>query len=117
MATQWLEPNLSDFLRFMAKLAEADLAALTPIRITAAYRGQYFIKRADDGAHGTGRNLGVKGGVLQLGMSQQDLDHADIYPVLQQMGGEAMAQGMGADALSEACTLGCCFNHTGELAG
>jgi hypothetical protein len=33
------------------------------------------------------------------------------------MGGEAMAQGMGADALSEACTLGCCFNHTGELAG
>ena len=91
MADQRLEPDLSDLLRLMAKLAKLSLAMLTPIRITAAYRGQHFIERADDSAHSTGRNLGIKSGVLQLGMAQQDLDHADIYPVFQQMGGKAMA--------------------------
>src|SRR5215211_8639329 len=60
-----------------------------------------LIERADDGADRAGRDLGVEGGVLQLGVAEQRLDHANIDAVLEQMRGEAVPQRMRADALGD----------------
>src|SRR6266478_8594464 len=46
-----------------------------------------------------GGNAGVKRRGVELGMTEQDLDHADIDVLLQQMGGEAMPQGVQRHAL------------------
>lgn len=41
-----------------------------------------LVERARHGAHRTGRDLGVEGGVVQLGVSEQDLDDPDVGAVL-----------------------------------
>ena len=60
-----------------------------------------LVERAGDGAHRAGRDLGVEGGVVELGVAEQDLDDPDIDAVLEQMGGEAVAQRMRADPLGD----------------
>ena len=37
------------------------------------------------------RHMGVTGGIVELLVAKQHLDHPDILPLLQQMGGEGMA--------------------------
>ena len=49
------------------------------------------VERADHGAHRTSRHLGVEGGGVQLGVTEQRLNDADVDAVLQQMRGEAVA--------------------------
>src|SRR5215213_5683138 len=49
------------------------------------------VERAGHGTHGAGRDLGVEGGVLELGVAEQDLDDADIDTVLEEVRREAMA--------------------------
>jgi hypothetical protein len=44
-----------------------------------------------------GRDLGVEGGVVQLRVPEQDLDDADINAVLEEMGGETVAQRVRSD--------------------
>src|SRR5918993_4123048 len=58
-----------------------------------------LVERAGYGAHRPRRHLGVEGGVLELGVAEQRLDHPDVDAVLEQVGGEAVAQRMRADAL------------------
>jgi hypothetical protein len=60
-----------------------------------------FVERAGHGAYRSGRNLGVEGGVLQLGVPEQDLDDADIDAVFQQMGGKAVAQRVRSDPFGD----------------
>lgn len=57
-----------------------------------------LVERTGHGPHRARRHLGVEGGVLQLGVTEQRLDNADIDAVFQKMGGEAVPQGMRADA-------------------
>ena len=47
----------------------------------------------------TGCHVAVACGGLQLAMSEQHLDHADIDLVLQQVGGKAVTQGVHGDPL------------------
>ncbi len=42
-----------------------------------------------------GRHLGIDRRRLQFGMTKQHLDHPDVCPAFQQMGGEAVPQGVG----------------------
>jgi hypothetical protein len=49
-----------------------------------------LVERAGHGAHRSGRDLGVEGGVVQLRVPKQDLDDADINAVLEEMGGETV---------------------------
>ena len=51
-----------------------------------------LVERAGDRAHRAGRDLGVEGSVVELGVPEQDLDDADVGAVLQKVGGEAVAQ-------------------------
>src|SRR5277367_5705724 len=60
-----------------------------------------LVERADHGAHRSGRNLGVEGGVLQLGVAEQNLDDADVDAVFQQMGGKAVPQRVRSDPLGD----------------
>jgi hypothetical protein len=46
-----------------------------------------------------GRNLGVEGGAVELGVPEQHLDDPDVDAVLQQVGGEAVAQRVRPDPL------------------
>src|SRR5271154_4645472 len=60
-----------------------------------------FVERAGHGAHRSGRDLGVEGGVVQLRVPEQDLDDADIDAVLQQVRREAMPQCVRSDPLDD----------------
>ena len=60
-----------------------------------------LVERAGHGAYRSGRNLGVEGGVLQLGVAEQNLDDADVDAVLQQMGGETVPQRVRSDPLGD----------------
>ena len=60
-----------------------------------------LVERARDRAHRPGRDLGVEGGAVQLGVPEQDLDDPDVGAVLQQVGGEAVAQRVRPDPLGD----------------
>ena len=49
-----------------------------------------LVERAGHGAHRSGSDLGVEGGVVQLRVPEQNLDDADVDAVFQQMGGKAV---------------------------
>src|ERR1700748_2325578 len=55
-----------------------------------------LVERAGHGAHRSGRDLGVEGGIVQLRVPEQDLDDADINTVLQKMG----KAGQGSDGVA-----------------
>jgi hypothetical protein len=63
-----------------------------------------LVERTDDGAHRACCHLGVERRRLELGVAEQHLDNADIDAIFQKMGGEAVPQGVGADAPGN---LGC----------
>src|ERR1700691_5405310 len=68
-----------------------------------------LVERAGHGAHRSGRDLGVEGGVVQLRVPEQDLDDADIDAVLEEMGGETVPQRVRSDPLGDLrgpCALG-----------
>ena len=46
-------------------------------------------------------DAGVERGRLQLGVSEQDLDHANVDVLFEQMGGEAVPQGVRRHALGD----------------
>lgn len=71
-------------------------------RLVMRLRPDLAERRAGHGAHRPGGDLGVEGGVVELGVAEQDLDHPDIGAVLQEVGGEAVAQSVRADALGDA---------------
>ena len=50
-------------------------------------------------------DLRIAGGGVNLAMAKQDLDHAHVGAVFQQVSGEAMAQSMRRDALADAGAL------------
>ncbi len=56
-----------------------------------------LVERAGHGAHRAGRHPGVERRVVQLGVTEQRLDDADVDAVLEKVGGEAVPQGMRAD--------------------
>ncbi len=60
-----------------------------------------LVERARDRAHRAGRDLGVEGRVVELGVPKQDLDDTDVGAVLQQVGGEAVTQRVRPDTLGD----------------
>lgn len=58
-----------------------------------------LVQRTRHRADSLGCHLGVEGGVVELYVSEKDLDDPDVCAVLQQVGGEAMAQRMRPDPL------------------
>ena len=73
------------------------------------------VERTDDGPHGPCRNFCIKGRGLQAGMTQQDLDHADIDTILKQVRGKAMPQGMRPHTSGDRSSPRGIDNHAMEL--
>src|SRR5271154_2470341 len=59
------------------------------------------LQRAFDVADRVDGDAGVERGRLELGVSEQHLNHANIDVLFEQMGGEAVPQGMGRHALGD----------------
>src|ERR1700741_3144012 len=57
------------------------------------------LQRAHDFADRLGGDAGIERGGVELGVTEQHLDDADIDVLLEQVGGEAMPQGVQRDAL------------------
>src|SRR5436305_3368142 len=58
-----------------------------------------MLQRAHDFADRLGGDAGIERGGVELGVPEQHLDDADVDVLLEQMGGEAVPQGVQRDAL------------------
>ena len=69
------------------------------------------IKRATHGEAALFEDVGVNHGCFDILVAEQLLNRADIVAILQEMGGEAMAEGVAGDAFGEACGAGGAFDR------
>src|SRR6516162_4930268 len=72
-------------------------------------RARHLAERVDGDA-------GIESRRIELLVSEQNLDDADIGLLLQEVGGKAVTQRMNADALGDAGTPGCQANDAMQLA-
>ena len=68
----------------------------------ALREGAEPIEGAAGRLHGGRRDVGVDGGGLEVAVSEQHLDRPDVGAGLEQVGGEAVPQGMDGDVLVQA---------------
>ena len=74
------------------------------------------LERAHDLADRLGGDAGVERRGVELGVPEQHLDHPDIDVLLEQMGGEAVPQGVRRHALVDLGHIGCGVAGAVELA-
>src|ERR1700676_5543619 len=65
------------------------------------------VERADDLLDRLGSDARVERRAIDLGMTEQHLDHSDIDVLLKQMGGEAVSQGVERYTLVDPGLIGC----------
>src|SRR3954447_18909951 len=73
------------------------------------------IERAHDHADGVGSDPRIERGGLELGVPEQDLDHADVDVLLQQVSCEAVAQRVRRDPLGDPGAVGGGMDRPVEL--
>src|SRR5262244_2141432 len=83
---------------------------------TLAARHAQVIERALDLGDQPGRNAGVAGRRLQLLMSEQRLNHANVRAALKQMGCEAVAKRMQRERFTQPRCFRCLLEQPSELA-
>src|SRR5215218_336196 len=82
-------------------------AAVSPVRPRLVLSRQPDpVEGAHDRADRGGGDAGIERGGLELGMAEQDLDDANVDVLLQQMRGEAVAQGVRRHLLADPGGLG-----------
>src|SRR5260370_5485520 len=79
-------------------------------------RERDMLQRAQDPADRLGGDAGIERGGVELGVTEQHLDDADIDVLLEQVGGKAVPQGVQRDALVDLRHLGCGVAGAIELA-
>src|SRR5215471_3618964 len=77
----------------------------TPAVASGGRRQDEALERALDLADGASGDLGVERRRVELLVAEQHLDHADVDLLLQEMGGEAVAQRVQRDALVDPSRL------------
>src|ERR687889_747050 len=93
-------------------------AALSSVRPRLVLRPRPDpVERAHDGADCAGGDAGIERGGIELGMSEQDLDDANVDVLLQQMRGEAVAQCVRRHPLADPGGLGCGVDGAVHLTG
>jgi hypothetical protein len=75
-----------------------------------------MLQRADDLLDRLGGDAGIKRRGIELGVPEQHLDHSDIDVLLEQVGGEAVPQGVERYALVDLGPMGCGMTGAIELA-
>ena len=76
-----------------------------------------MLQRAHDLADRLGGDTSIERRGIELGVTEQDLDHADVDVLLEQMGGKAVPQGVERYALLDLGHMGGGMAGTIELAG
>ena len=76
-----------------------------------------LVERADHRPHRARGHLGVERGCVELAVTEQGLDHADIDAVFQQMGREAMPQRVRPDPLGDLRRLRCLDDDAMQVPG
>src|ERR1700688_853013 len=74
------------------------------------------VERTDDLLNRLGSDARVERRAVDLGMTEQHLDHSDIDVLFKQMGGEAVSQGVERYALVDSGPIGCGMAGAIELA-
>ena len=74
--------------------------------LLALHQRRQMFERTGHRADRLGRDASVERGRIELAVPQQDLDHADIDILFQQMGGKAVAQRMGRHPFPDASRFG-----------
>src|ERR1700736_4301679 len=82
-----------------------------------ALLGSGRLQRTEYLAQGVGGHLGIQRGGLELFMSEQDLDSADIFALLEQMSCKRVTQGMHRDALIDVRGLRSLVHRAVQLSG
>src|SRR6516164_8064642 len=100
--------------RAIAGLRRRRLLGVSPG--TLAARHAQAIERALDLGDQPGRNAGVAGRRLQLLVSEQRLNHANVRAALKQMGREAVAKRMQRERFTQPRCFGCLLEQPSELA-
>jgi len=85
--------------------------------LLALHQQRQMFERTGHRADRLGRDASVEGGRIELAVSHQDLDDADIDILFQQMGGEAVAQRMGRHPLSDPGRFGRLMDGAVDLPG
>src|ERR1700740_1744429 len=76
-----------------------------------------MLQRAHDLPDGLGGDPRIERGGIELGVPEQHLDYSDIDVLFQQMGGEAVPQGVERYTLGDLGPKGCSMTGAIELAG
>src|SRR6516164_7979221 len=98
----------ADWVKRSPMLRRGTLVPVRPQRREA-------IQWAHDRTDGVGGHLRVERGGVELGMPEQDLDQANIRLLLQQVGGEAVPQGVRRYSLLDLGHVGSSMNGAVEL--
>ena len=85
--------------------------------LLALHQRRQMLERTGHRADRLGRDARVERGRIELAVPQQDLDHADIDILFQQMGGEAVAQRMGRHPLPDPSRFGRLMDRAVDLPG
>ena len=83
----------------------------------ATVRARDWLQWTDHLAQDLGGDVGIERCGLELFVSEQHLDHADIHLLLEQVGGEAVAQRVHRDALVDARREGRLMHRAVQLSG
>ena len=81
----------------------------------ALHKRHQAIKRASDRVDRSGGHLGVERGRLELAVSEQNLDDADIGAIFEKVGGEAVPQCVRTDTLMDPGHFGCFLHRAMQL--
>ena len=96
---------------------ERGAQAASAAGILALHQQRQTLERTGHRADRLGGNARIERGRIKLAVPQQDLDHADIDILFQQMGGEAVAQRMGRHPLPDPGRFGCLMDRAVDLPG
>src|SRR5919205_195119 len=103
--------------RKMSATSSAGRMAGSGARIVAFHQQPEMLERARHRPDRLGGDAGIEGGGVELGVAEQDLDDPDVDVLLQQVRGEAVAQGVRGDPLPDAGGLRGLVDGAVELPG
>ena len=87
------------------------------VGIVSGFLRSVLVQGAADGEAASVEDMGIDHCGFDVFVAEEFLDGADVVAILQQVGGEGVAKGMGADALGDASLAGGLFDGFVQTAG
>src|ERR1700688_1527392 len=113
----WAARQAGPAVRKMSATSRGGRIAGSGARALSFHQQREMLERTGYRADRLRRDLGIKRGRVELGMSQEDLNDSDVDALLEKMRGEAVTQGMGRHALADAGRFRRLMDGAVDLAG